>query len=57
VDHVGAGAAAEPAGTLVIADEDSRVVLAVTVLDPDLVALLEPVRCSLIACRIRRAVS
>ena len=40
---VGAGAAAEPAGGFVVADEDPGVVLAVPVLDPDLVALLEPV--------------
>ena len=44
VDDVGAGAAAEPAGGFVVADEDARVVLAVGVLDPDLVALLEPSR-------------
>ena len=43
VDDVGAGAAAEPAGGLVVADEDAGVVLAVAVLDPDLVALLESV--------------
>ena len=43
VDDVGAGAAAEPAGGFVVADEDTGVVLAVAVLDPDRVALLEPV--------------
>ncbi len=43
VDDVGAGAAAEPAGGFVVADEDAGVVLAVAVLDPDLVALLEAV--------------
>jgi len=39
VGDVGAGAAAEPAGGFVVADEDAGVVLAVPVLDPDLVAL------------------
>src|SRR4051812_23848543 len=38
---VGARAAAEPAGGFVVADEDARVPVAVGVLDPDLVALLE----------------
>src|SRR3954453_10956979 len=41
VGDVGAGAATEPAGGFVVADEDARVVLAVGVLHPDLVALLE----------------
>ncbi len=39
--HVGAGAAAEPAGGFVVADEDAGVVVAVGILHPDLVALLE----------------
>jgi hypothetical protein len=43
VGDVGAGAAAEPAGSFVVADEDPRVELAVPVLDPDEVALLEAV--------------
>src|SRR5689334_25154194 len=43
VGDVGAGAAAEPAGGFVVADEDARVAVAVAVLDPDLVALAEPV--------------
>src|SRR3954453_11105595 len=41
VGDVGAGAAAEPAGGFVVADEDARVPVAVAVLDPDLVPLLE----------------
>src|SRR5262245_54530917 len=44
VDDVGAGTAAEPAGIFVVADEDPGMVLAIAVLDPDRVALLEPVR-------------
>lgn len=38
---VGAGTAPEPARSLVVADEDPRMVLAVAVLDPDGLALLE----------------
>ena len=41
VGDVGAGATAEPARGLVVADEDARMVPALAVLDPDLVALLE----------------
>src|SRR5665811_2266434 len=49
VGDVGARAAAEPAGGFVVADEDSRVMAAVAVLDPDLVALLEAVLDRLVA--------
>src|SRR5829696_8878164 len=51
VGDVGAGAAAEPAGGFVVADEDARVALAVAVLDPDFVPLLEPVLDRVVAHR------
>ena len=42
VNDIGAGPAAEPAGGFVVADEDPGMVLPIPVLDPDRVALLEP---------------
>jgi hypothetical protein len=43
MNHVRARAAAEPAGVLVVADEDPGVMATVAVFDPDLVTLLETV--------------
>src|SRR4051812_5819348 len=43
VGHIGARAAAEPAARLVVADEGAGMAPAVAVLDPDGIALLEPV--------------
>jgi hypothetical protein len=43
MDDVGARAAAEPAAGLVVPDEDTRVTPALSVLDPNGVALFEPV--------------
>src|SRR5215213_7786989 len=51
VGDVGAGAAAEPAGGFVVADEDAGMALAVAVLDPDLVPLAEPVLDRVVAHR------
>src|SRR5260221_234660 len=44
VDDVGTRPAAEPAGRFVVTNVNAGMVLAVAVLDPDLIALLEPLR-------------